>query len=749
LLALLPVAAAAQDALPVTRISASAKDARFQVDGSWFIGSALFTWPAGSKHVLTTYDWQYAYGNPKARYVFRGWNTAAGPLASLAPSATITADPAIPWYNAELTTQYAVSLVFFRCGDPPCDGPGTVWVNFVAPAGYSQDTDVWIDAGSTVSLQAVPSPGYLFTGWLNGPSAPLFSLVLNAPVTVYPTFARARPVQLGTVPGGLQLLADRAPVYPPLELEWGWNTVHTLSAPSPQRDALHGRLWVLQSWSDGGAASHTYPVEPGIVPVSVVATFAPAVTATVLTEPAGLMLTGDGQDVASPHNWYWAPGETHTLAAPARQTDAAGGSWVFRAWSNGAPNPQTVLTTADEADTGFRATAIYDPLSRIHVDSVPTGLTLTADGAACKTPCELERNVGATVRLSAPASLAAGSGARLDFGSWEGTDSATFTAAAGFHKVTAHYFTSYSLSLGTSVDNAGSWQVSPPAGDGYYREGTAVTVGFRAADGMRFDGWELDLSGAANPASLAMDGPRSVRAVVNRLPASPPPPSVVNAAGVTPVAGVAAGSLASVFGDNLAAAPAQSQSVPLPQSLGGVAMLCGAPCGGQGGSRYLALLFVSPQQINFQVPGDLKPGSYTLEIHRADTPVRPVAFEVMRDAPGLFAAAHQDGGLITSDSPAARGETILVFGTGFGPYQTALPDGFPAPSAPALTLVDDTSVLLGDRSISPEFAGAVPGGIGVAMIRVTLPSDLTDTPTASLAVKSGGQFSNTLALPCN
>ena len=255
---LMVAALPAQTTGVMTRISATAKDALFLVDGQVFTGVAAFTWPAGSKHTLGIPTWQYGTSQ-KARYVFQHWSAPPGPLPSPSNYVTITADAGIPWYNADQTTEYAISLVFFQCAQAPCASPGTIWLD---QAAFREDTDIWAEAGATVLIQAMPNDGFVFAGWAQGPAASLYTLVVNQPVTLYPTFAVARAIQLLTSPDGLQLLADRAPVSTPVTLEWGFDTTHSLAAVSPQWDR-NGRLWLLKSWSDGGSASHNFQVPPG------------------------------------------------------------------------------------------------------------------------------------------------------------------------------------------------------------------------------------------------------------------------------------------------------------------------------------------------------------------------------------------------------------------------------------------------------------------------------------------------------
>jgi uncharacterized protein (TIGR03437 family) len=726
----------AQVTLVTTRISATAGDAVFQVDGQSFTGAAVFSWPAGSKHTLEIAAWQYTPSLPKGRYIFQHWNTPVGPLASPSNIVAVTADAGIPWYQASLTTEYTVSLVFFQCDTSPCASPGTIYVNQVA---YQQSSDVWLAAGSTVTMEASPNPGFVFAGWSQGPNlAPIYSFVLNAAVIVYPQFAVARAIQLLTSPDGLQLLADRALVTAPVTQDWGLNTAHSLAPVSPQYDQ-QGRQWVFRSWSDGGTPSRTYTVPNGSPAISITAQFVPAVPVALLTDPAGLSLTVDGLDGASPRFCSWGPGETHTVTAPLHQTDPAGGPWAFRQWSGGTAATQTIQVTDAQAGTGFRMTAIYDPLSRVRVDSTPSGLTLAVDGAVCHTPCEVERAVGSVVRLSAPASIGVSPGVRLDFGSWDGIPAGTFTTTAGYQKVTARYQWSNLLTLSTSPAGAGSWRLLPASIDGFYPSGSSVSIGIDPASGMKFRQWGQDLSGSADPMTLVMDAPHAVQAILETLPDTPPPPHVGNAAGETPAASVAPGSIAVLYGGNLSDTTGSSLADPLPQSLAGVTLVCSG--------RLLSLLYVSPQQINFQIPGDLQPGKYQLEVHRGNSPVVQVEFEAARNAPGLFVATHLDGSPLTPDSGAHPGETIVLYGTGLGPYQLMPLNGFRVPSAPSFVVADTVGVILQGRTISPDLANAAVGTVGVAMVQVRIPQDLDLSIPATVAVEAGGVLSNALPLP--
>ena len=127
--------------------------ALFYVDGQTYTSAATFLWPQGSKHTLSIIPIQQA-SSYKAQYSFAGWTDSTGILTGANPTVIVTADPGISWYKVALTLQYAVSLNFYACppGATVCSSPGTVVVNNTP---YTVNTDVYVNAGSTVTLQAV------------------------------------------------------------------------------------------------------------------------------------------------------------------------------------------------------------------------------------------------------------------------------------------------------------------------------------------------------------------------------------------------------------------------------------------------------------------------------------------------------------------------------------------------------------------------------------------------------------------
>jgi uncharacterized protein (TIGR03437 family) len=743
-LALAPVLRA-QSQGSLTRITPVPDGAGYTVDGLYYMHASSAMWPAGSKHTLWVPDLVQTFQN-RTQYAFSGWTFSGGPLPN---PVTVTASPAITEYLANFGVSYALGLVLVNCPDPTnCTSPGTVTVN---GSPYISSTDVYLPAGTTAVLQAFPSPGYVFVGWQNGANQQIMgfqdTVTMTYPMYVYPQFQVARQVTLSTAPPQLMLLADRATVATPITMEWGVGSVHTVGANAPQQDKF-GNWWAFQSWSDGGALNHAYTVVSSSMPTSLTANYTPAALVSILTQPAGLKISVDGQyNTLNPYNFAWAPGETHHLVAAPQQTDAQGRVWQFSAWSNGGAATQDFVVPAYSAANGLRLTATYTPLTKVTVNSSLPGLSVQLDGVACATPCQTLRVPGTQVRVSAPASVPQGDGIRADFDGWPGTaGDLVVTVADSPIVLNATYHQLYRLTTASDPLNGAVWTVLPAAADGFYLVNTNVAVNLATQPGYKFLHWDGDLSGTIPSGVVAMSAPRAVKALFAPVPYISPA-GVANAAGATPQPGVAPGSILSVFGVNMATVTAVAPDGMLPQTLGGLTVAVG--------DRVLPLFFVSPGQINAQVPDDLATGDQVLTVSPAGAAQVRANFTVVRDAPGLFPVTvngqamamvmHEDGSAVTADAPAKPSELLTLYGTGFGPAERPRPEGFPIPQTPSYNLLDAVTVQVGQLAVTAENAFAAVGRCGVDVAQFRLDGSVTGTVT--LRVTINGVDSNTLLLP--
>jgi uncharacterized protein (TIGR03437 family) len=123
-----------------------------------------------------------------------------------------------------------------------------------------------------------------------------------------------------------------------------------------------------------------------------------------------------------------------------------------------------------------------------------------------------------------------------------------------------------------------------------------------------------------------------------------------------PSSAVAPGSLASLYGANLATGTAQATSQPLPPALGGVTLTA---TDASGVRRQAGLHYVSPGQINFVVPEGMAAGPATFVVTNAAaaqtfaTPVAPVV-------PRLFSMNSAGSGVAAATAIAAQVTNPLV-----------------------------------------------------------------------------------------
>jgi uncharacterized protein (TIGR03437 family) len=111
-----------------------------------------------------------------------------------------------------------------------------------------------------------------------------------------------------------------------------------------------------------------------------------------------------------------------------------------------------------------------------------------------------------------------------------------------------------------------------------------------------------------------------------------PGPVAVSAASLT--APVAPESLATLVGSDLATSTAEADPQSPTTTLGGISLRVHDSAGQ---TRLAALFYVSPGQINFQVPAETAPGDVRVEVVNASSSLPEVRVAVRPVAPGLFA----------------------------------------------------------------------------------------------------------------
>jgi uncharacterized protein (TIGR03437 family) len=243
--------------------------------------------------------------------------------------------------------------------------------------------------------------------------------------------------------------------------------------------------------------------------------------------------------------------------------------------------------------------------------------------------------------------------------------------------------------------------------------------------------------------------------------------------------GAAAGSLVSAVpvatgvGQNFSAT-----SIPLPTVLGGVTMSIGGSLNfdtpsnmwvySPTGSIQAPLLFVGPNQINFQIPPGIGVGSSVpAQLTKPDGSTFLTTLNVTATSPGIFTLSmngqgqgtvlNQDNSqngipqIITGANPAPRGSVIQIFATGAGATNPPLGAGDAAPSSgnPLVLTVVQPTVNIGGVNAPVQFSGMDPGYPGVWQINAEVPLSVTPGNAVPLIVKAGSASSNTVTIAVN
>jgi uncharacterized protein (TIGR03437 family) len=289
------------------------------------------------------------------------------------------------------------------------------------------------------------------------------------------------------------------------------------------------------------------------------------------------------------------------------------------------------------------------------------------------------------------------------------------------------------LAKATTV-SGGSWLVlAPPAGR--FPADGVLSVG--VSSGNLAPG---DYTGTVSVNLEGHTGPAATVAVTLHVEAAQPleqqpflTRAGITAASNTTSAALAPGSLFTLFGEYLGAATAEAPAAPLPTRLGGTEVLVNgvkAP-----------LLFVSPKQINGQIPAEVLPGRGGIVVRTGlgQTPSIPV--DLTKAAPEFFLidddqvlALNPNSTVNSETNPAPQGTFISLFLTGQGPVTPPVASGQAAPLIPLSRVIPFASAQVGGQEANILFLGLAPGFVGLAQASIELPAGLTGRLPVTLTI---------------
>ena len=171
--------------------------------------------------------------------------------------------------------------------------------------------------------------------------------------------------------------------------------------------------------------------------------------------------------------------------------------------------------------------------------------------------------------------------------------------------------------------------------------------------------------------------------------------------------------------------------------------------------------YISPTLINVVAPADDSTGNVEVRVTSNGQAGDPVIANIQSFSPAFFsfdgkyvAATHADNSLVgktglfasapSATVPAKPGETVILYGTGFGASDPALAAGQVTSQLSPITT--PFTVTVGDVSATVSFAGLIPPYAALYQFNVQVPGALPDGDQP-VVVQIGG-FTSTATADC-
>lgn len=222
---------------------------------------------------------------------------------------------------------------------------------------------------------------------------------------------------------------------------------------------------------------------------------------------------------------------------------------------------------------------------------------------------------------------------------------------------------------------------------------------------------------------------------------------------------IATDSIATAFGINLANSTTNAGTLPLPTTLSGVMVKVKDS---QGDERLAPLFYVSPTQVNYQIPAGTATGTATITIINNGNIAATGITQISPLAPGLFSVDMTGQGIAAANVVRVRSDgsqqyepvatydqaqqKFVAVPIDFGPttdqifvelYGTGIRGRSPQSSV---------RVQVGDKDVEVTYVGAQGSLIGLDQINVLLPRSLAGSGEVTVSVTVDGKTANPVKL---
>ncbi len=219
---------------------------------------------------------------------------------------------------------------------------------------------------------------------------------------------------------------------------------------------------------------------------------------------------------------------------------------------------------------------------------------------------------------------------------------------------------------------------------------------------------------------------------------------------------VAAQSIASAFGLNLATGIQQANQVPLPTDLAGSQVKV---TDSSGTARFAGIFYVSPSQVNFEIPPSTATGAATVTITNASGGSSTGSVQISTTTPSFFtansagtglasgnylqvsASNKQSGGPLTQCSSGTCTGVPVILGGGNTTFLELYGTGIRGVSS-----LKSVTATVANTPVTVVFAGAAPGFVGLDQVNLKLPGALPASGQVNVVVTVNGVAANTVVV---
>ena len=211
------------------------------------------------------------------------------------------------------------------------------------------------------------------------------------------------------------------------------------------------------------------------------------------------------------------------------------------------------------------------------------------------------------------------------------------------------------------------------------------------------------------------------------------------------VQSVAPDSLAATFGTQLSTTTAAANSLPLPLTLAGVTVMVN--------NLSAPLLYVSPTQINYQIPANVDPGTAVVKVIRGGTEIANGTVTIESVSPSIF-TVKADGKGVPAAQTTINGTTFLPVANADGTARAISVGTTAQPNFLVLygtglrrrSSMTNVRVLIGGVQAEVSFLGAHSRLVGVDQMNIKLPQTLRGRGNVDVAVIIDGKMANTVTI---